>query len=93
MSKTQVEFQSEAYKLYGFNYSLTYKNIFVSTCVAPTLLNKSIREKNRFQRILRHFNQMCHCNCPSRKSKGIFNSLRMPIFFTGVLKGKAIRDM
>lgn len=41
MSKAQAAFQSEAHKLYGFNYSLTYKNNFVPTCISPTLLNKN----------------------------------------------------
>lgn len=56
MSKTQAAFQSEAHKLYGFNYSLTYKDISVSTCTSPTLLKK-IREKDQFQRILSYFNR------------------------------------
>lgn len=55
VSKAQAVFQSEAHKLYGFNYRFTYKNIFVLTCISPTLLNKE--KKDQFQRILSYVNR------------------------------------
>lgn len=92
MSKAQAAFQSEAHKLYGFNYSLTYKNNFVPTCISPTLLNKNKKKRTNFK----HFQAILtgmHCYFSSSKSKGIFTSLRMPIIlFNDVLKGKAIKQ-
>lgn len=44
VSRAQAAFLSVVHRLYGFNYSLTYRNIFVSTCISPTLLNKNKRK-------------------------------------------------
>ena len=41
--KAEAVLQSEAHRLYGFNYSLRYKNNLVSTrstCISPTLCQK-----------------------------------------------------
>lgn len=70
MCKAEAVLQREAHKIYGFNYSLTYKNNFVSTrstCISPTLLNKNKR-KGAISKTLKQFKE-CHCYAHLAKAK------------------------
>lgn len=70
--KAQVEFQSEAHKFYKFNYSLTYNNIFVSTCISPTLLNKNNRKGQISKNFLCYFNRSVTATAHLEESKNFY---------------------